>query len=176
MKQLIIAGIIAAVAVVILFGCHKPKPVDYTHWDPVPVEPTPSKTFEPVVFTIYFTPNSDEFDPIYMQEIFLAGETLQQHKDACMNIFGFADFDGQYESNKQLAKSRADWIRESVVASGVDPKFISKVEAREPVILPEGATLEQRQKCRKGEIHVLPCLDVRDSGTEVDPNDPFRFR
>ncbi len=152
------------------------KPNDYRTYSELTDEPKQDSSFEPVVFTIYFPVNSEEFDPIYLQQIYLAGDELQKHKDSCLMIYGFADFDGRFEINKQLALARANWIRDSLIASGIDRQFIIKVEGMNPIVLPEGASLEEKKHCRRGEIHVVPCLATRNQQFETDPNDPFRYK
>ncbi len=138
-----------------------------------------SYIFEKQVFTIYFAVNEDDFDEEGIIEIDRAVDELMTKHDACIEIIGWADsVMGQpqnYESNRKLAFDRVQWIQEELVARGVHPDVIKKVNG-EVKELPQNSTKWERDQWRKAEIIVLPCLHAEKLEREVDPQDPFKFR
>lgn len=173
-----------------LIGCPpKKKPQNlhdgqYKKWENYDVSDSEQQSrlsyiFEKQVFTIYFTVNEDNIDEKGIIEIDRAVDELMTKHDACIEIIGWADnVMGQsqnYKYNQNLAFNRVQWIREELVARGVNPDVIKKVTGLVKE-LPQNSTKQERDEWRKAEIFVLPCLHAEKLEGEVDPQDPFKFR
>lgn len=137
-----------------------------------------AKFFNPIIHKVYFKFGTFDFKTEEdWNKIAIAAEEVQQLEDACVEIFGFTSNDGRYQYNLNLAKMRAQWVSKCLIGEGVPSQFIVNINAMEPLDIKSTSPGE----CRRSEIHILPCLDVKSNiipmhkEMEVDPINPFNY-
>ena len=141
------------------------------------------ETFDPITYVIYFQPGQVEFEKEDWKTIVAVCDEWKRHRDACIKICGYADSDGnprKFQYNQELAVKRTAWLQTCILQEGVFDKNFIKTSSQ-VITLPPGATPAEIKAARRGEIFVMPCLDIKttpeqDTPPEVDPKDPFKWK
>ena len=184
-KKLLYLGII--LISLDLFACkytqvnkQKPKPEPLVEEEQIIPRKTTTdrqQTFEPLVFRVYCGIGKVKFKNEYWDQIFLACDAFEGLDNACIQIQGYASDDGPHEYNVKLAGARAEWVKRCLLAEQIDSKYIT-VEAMGPIEIEAEADKQETAKCRRVEIHLVPCDAQEPRGMNqprIDPQDPFHY-
>lgn len=96
-----------------------------------------------------------EVRPVDREELAAVSAALKQHPNARIRVVGFADARGASDANTALGKARADSVKASLVATGIEAARIDIASGGESDPVDTNATSTGQAENRRTELVVL---------------------
>jgi outer membrane protein OmpA-like peptidoglycan-associated protein len=110
---------------------------------------------EEIVQSVYFDTNKFQIDEIQSQEVVNFIKNNDSTRIESIQIFGYTDDLGKEEYNFKLSTSRANTIKETLVANGITTKIIVTIEGKGRILIEDDVLdnlPEKRSKNRRVDV------------------------